>query len=148
MRPVNTILGAAALCGALLVGGAGWTAESKKSEPYAHQLLTLQGAKIWLQGDGENQPLADVTAFCVECHGGAAPGGESHLIGPEESSHPTGIAYPAEHSEYRAIEELDPGVLLTGGRVTCLSCHAYDSPDHQTVLPVEGGHLCQACHLL
>ena len=145
MRLVNGILGVGA---ALLAWGAVWIAESAESETYAHQPLALRGDRVWLESDGETRQLDDVTAFCVECHGLADLGGKSHTLGPEESSHPTGVVYPTDDSEYRAIDKLDPQILLTDGRLTCLSCHAYDAPDHRPVLAVPGGHLCQACHLL
>jgi hypothetical protein len=94
----------------------------------------------------------DVTVYCTACHGNDTAGTETGDAGHAEESaardHALDVLYPKADPDYRAASELDPGLLLLDDRLTCVTCHAHDDPEHAPVLPTGNSEICRACHLM
>lgn len=121
------------------------------AEP-AHREIRLDDGRYYLESASGARQLADVTGYCVGCHGGES-GEPTHAetpgpdIGALGRSHPVDLAYPTDREGLAKPEDLDSRLELSDGELTCLTCHRADAPDHRLVIPARGGELCQACHL-
>ena len=124
-----------------------------------HPAITVTEKGVFLKvGDGL-EAVPDISTYCLTCHAeessttdttspSSALQSSHRVLGSAERSHPVDIPYPRQDPGYVEVESLDHRILLIRGMTTCLSCHSYDSAEHQLVLPVSGGKLCQACHRL
>lgn len=112
-----------------------------------------------LWGSASAQPLAvsPMAAMhsCLSCHDGAAASAGtsfaargSHGAPGADGGHPVGVDYLAAAAR-RPGEYHDPGarpgMVLEGGKVTCLSCHSSRSPV-RTWAPGAQSELCLTCH--
>lgn len=128
----------------------GPTAGSEPDASDSHTPLTVVEGRLRAVSP-EAQLIPEVTAYCNSCHGAGPEGtGTSAAAHPDGSAaldHPVDSVYPQADPSFRAPADLDAEILLLGGRVTCVSCHAHDDPRHGPVLPTDGSALCRACHL-
>jgi hypothetical protein len=148
------VLGALVLVAGLgppaVVGGPG---EAPDEVPAGtHEPLRLVDGRL-LSGAGEGaSAIADVTDYCLSCHDETAGADDdtatAHPADSEARDHPVDVAYPPADPDYRPPGELDPALVLLAGRITCVTCHAHDDPEHATALPTEGSEICRACHLM
>jgi predicted CXXCH cytochrome family protein len=103
-------------------------------------------------GDG----IDDVSQQCLGCHDGAVASSAETVrapgIGTRRESHPLGIAYPprprpGREGTFRPAASLDARLILTGGRIGCLTCHdIYSGRESPPVLPNDESRLCSQCH--
>lgn len=105
-----------------------------------------------------------VTPYCMGCHDGTVArlitylpkaaksdgllgrhAGSPYFDG--DSQHPVDIPYPVGRRGFRPMAEVESLLPLSGGRVTCLSCHAGDdaTPADLTISNA-GSRLCRTCH--
>lgn len=96
---------------------------------------------------------------CLSCHDGTvAPdafgslrsAASGNFLG-QGKGHPVGVAYPASlrHGDavFRPSATLDCRVRLTGGQVTCNSCHSlYSKESALLVMRNDNSALCLTCH--
>jgi predicted CXXCH cytochrome family protein len=124
-----------------------------------HQAITVTENSVFLRAGDGLEAVPDISTYCLTCHAeetsttdttspSSALQSSHHVLGSAKRSHPVDIPYPRQDPGYVEVESLDHRILLIRGMTTCLSCHSYDSAEHQLVLPVRDGKLCQACHLL
>jgi predicted CXXCH cytochrome family protein len=60
--------------------------------------------------------------------------------------HPVEVSYPLSDRGYTATQELPSSMLMTEGRVTCVTCHRLDSENHELVVSNRRSALCLTCH--
>ena len=117
-----------------------------------HVPLRLLDGRLHSTSAEEADEIVDITAYCNSCHGDSSEDAESEATGHAGDSvardHPVDVAYPGADPDYRAPGELDPGLLLLEGRLSCVTCHAHDDRDHVLVLPTRSSEICRACHLM
>ncbi|MBI4584464.1 MAG: hypothetical protein HY717_10625 [Planctomycetes bacterium] len=106
----------------------------------------------------EGGDVDGVTRRCLECHDGVlgsfseismtrAPG-----IGARSASHPIGMVYPPapkrySDNSYEPRAALDSNMILSEGRVGCLTCHHLFSKEEKLlVLSNRESRLCFKCH--
>lgn len=83
--------------------------------------------------------------YCLECHDGK-------LAPPaHKASHPVNIVYPPSKNsdQFTAAELLkEKGIILIGGKVSCVSCHNLGNPErfHLSVRSNQSD-LCSGCHV-
>lgn len=125
--------------------------------------LTTVGGRSFATDFGILRETA-VTSYCMGCHDGTiarliphAPKAATSdgLLGlhadssyfDAASQHPVDIPYPEGRRGFRPTAEVESVLPLSGGRVTCDSCHAGDdtTPAHLTI-PNAGSRLCLTCH--
>lgn len=88
-----------------------------------------------------------LSSTCLSCHDGSAAPSVAFHTATSGGSHPVSVTYAFARPEVavRPIGPLDPLVVLPGGRVECVSCHAGDGTGpHKTVLSFSA--LCTGCH--
>ena len=153
---VGGLLGALALALGLVLGppAALRAADDVSAGHPAGEHVPLRLLDGWLRSTSaeEADEIVDITAYCNSCHGDSGKGAESETTGHAGDSaardHPVDVAYPGADPNYRAPGELDPGLLLLEGRLSCVTCHAHDDPEHALVLPTGNSEICRACHLM
>jgi hypothetical protein len=99
----------------------------------------------WDSGESATflEPAAGSTKLCVSCHAektpSATPGGRDHPVGVDylEAFYrlPGKFAHPAS-----------AGIVLDGGAVGCVSCHALH--ERGGIRSTPGAGLCRSCHTL
>ena len=107
--------------------------------------------------------LDSQTRQCLSCHDGAMASesdntiSSSRMLGSTEYSgrnHPVGIPYagvsrPRHLSPLRPSSMLPPEVRLSGGKVSCTSCHdLYAGSPNLLTVPIRGSRLCLVCHAM
>ncbi len=100
---------------------------------------------------------------CFSCHDGAMASEadntipSSRMLGYTEYSgrnHPVGVRYtrgarPRHLSPLRPSSMLPPEVRLSGGKVSCMSCHdLYAGSPNLLTVPIRGSRLCLTCHAM
>lgn len=128
---------------------------AQQPEPAAdgpHALVVIEDGRLLARTGDQATEIQDLTAYCLECHGGgAAAEGSDGAPRPEHTvtglgrSHPVDTTYPDGTPGYRPLIEVSAALPLLGGRMTCLTCHA-GTPDRALVVPLEGSRICTACH--
>jgi predicted CXXCH cytochrome family protein len=113
--------------------------------------------------NGDDKKLGTLDSFstgCIACHNG--------LVSPQESlnfknnpdsrmqmlsgKHPIGMdyaRYAAANSTLRKVNELNPKLVLVGGKVSCVTCHDALNPEkNHLALNTSGQDLCLECHAM
>ena len=67
--------------------------------------------------------------------------------GSQSANHPIDVDYRAasRYGGYRPMNLVDKAVMLPGGRVSCVSCHAGYASEHGRIVATRRP-LCQECH--
>ncbi len=153
-RQRRAALPGTALAVALVLGPSALVGGSPESPTQgaagSHTPLVLVDGRLQA-ANPEAERVPDVSAYCNSCHGAGAEAAESPAAHPQGSAagdHPVDLVYPVADPDYRPAGELDEGLLLLEGRVTCVTCHAHDDPEHAPVLATESSEICRACHLI
>ena len=145
---VSTLL-PVAVSVALALGGCAEMAPPAQPESVdisPHDMLQIRRGKL-LKGSGkEAQPVASVSAYCVDCHLDDLGGAEGHGGGAIMRSHPVDIEYGGASEDLVPRSELDERLLLLGGQITCVTCHDARAADHRLVMPNDQSQICRACH--
>jgi len=121
--------------------GSGPAALAAEDELLFHEPLRVRKKKVFVGRGDEAQELGNASEYCLECHGGP-----SASIGHADQNHPVEIIYPRAEPGYVKRKSLDRRLLLIDGRLSCVTCHDAESPDHALVLPTGADGLCTACH--
>ena len=105
-----------------------------------------------------------VTSYCIGCHDGtvsrpvvvessgfartaASPFGSTTDAFDHRGTHPVDISYPDGRRGFRPALEVERSLPLSGGLVTCETCHAADSSTpFRLTISNEGSRLCLTCH--
>jgi predicted CXXCH cytochrome family protein len=90
--------------------------------------------------------LGNTTRFqgCLSCHDGFI-GKNAVAPGLTPGDHKVNVYY-IKKKGYKSRP--DRRIILSDGRVTCLSCHdPYKSEQKRLVMSNEGGRLCLSCHI-
>ena len=104
--------------------------------------------------------LDSFSAGCVTCHDGIVsrkdilnfrndPETRMQMI---SGKHPIGMnyeRYAARRDTLKKVEELNPRLVLVGGKVSCVTCHdPLNSEKNHLAMGREGNDLCMECHLM
>lgn len=121
-----------------------------------HEPLREINGRFFYGVDGELVEVSTVTTYCLSCHDGtegpARQGpsfdepGNKMLCEGLPGLHPVEVLYPVDDRGYRATEELPAAIIMTEGRITCVSCHRLDSETHELVVKNRRSALCLTCH--
>lgn len=87
--------------------------------------------------------VAEDSSDCSECH--------DELFVADSGHHPVDIFYDTFNPMLRPKSEIPAELVLTGGYVTCTTCHSpeykvYEHVGGQLVIDNSGSALCSACH--
>lgn len=118
-------------------------------------LVQVGGRSFLPHGSQRLVEAASVEEACDGCHDGSiAPPVEVNSLRTAESRrsaaaslrgvHPVEVFYPTTRSDFAPLESLDPRLVLSGSRITCLTCHSL--PGTRTSIPNCGSRLCLSCH--
>jgi predicted CXXCH cytochrome family protein len=124
-------------------------AQSAEDEDQFSHSPIRPAEKTWVvESDDGAQPIKDLTAYCLDCHGdlGESAKGKGHGSSPDVHSHPIDQPYPASGAELVPLVDLDLRLLLIDGKMTCITCHSHTEPDRRLVIPEASGQLCISCH--
>lgn len=111
--------------------------------------------------DGKHQGMLDsFSTGCVSCHSGIVSRKDTLNFknNPEtrmqmlSGKHPIGMNY-ARYTRYRdtlrKVNELDPSLVLVGGKVSCVTCHDPLNPERYHLVRNDTGRdLCLECHAM
>lgn len=127
----------------------------------------LSPASVWSRTDGKICELSHVerskvdSARCIACHDGSvtsavpysyhSTGDLSGLDLGARGSHPIEFDYGSASlrrpNRLAPVEQLNPALVLSGGKVTCATCHDGKSPHpYRTAVRMDGSAMCFACH--
>lgn len=116
-----------------------------------HAVVVVKDGRFVARSGRKVAEIQDLTAYCLDCHGVTAAGGDmdapraEHDVTGLGRSHPVDTAYPDGTPGYRPLIEVSAALPLLDGRMTCLTCHA-GTPDRALAIPLEGSRICTACH--
>ncbi|MHB8877672.1 MAG: cytochrome c3 family protein [Myxococcaceae bacterium] len=128
----------------------------------------LAAGPVWSRTDGKICELSHIerdkvdSARCIACHDGSvtsavpytyhASGDLSGLqFDDRGGSHPIEFDYGSASlrrpTRLAPIDQLNPVLVLSGGKVTCATCHDGQSPHpFHTAVRMDGSAMCFACH--
>lgn len=133
-----------------------WCSAAAETGQMRHEPLHEINGRVFYGADGHIVEVPSITTYCLGCHDGTlAPSS----LGPSDKGrggrmqnkgmpglHPVEVLYPIGDRGYRATDELPSAMLMTGGCVTCVTCHRLDSKDHELVVSNQRSELCLTCH--
>ena len=109
-----------------------------------------------LGGGAVGLDLDPYSRQCLDCHADSSLAGNALVDrggvvrhGSGAASHPIGGDYDqaARSGAYHPRQDLDPAILLPGGKVACVSCHVGYSREHGAlVIANAGSRLCMEGH--
>ncbi|MBI3182985.1 MAG: hypothetical protein HYZ28_12685 [Myxococcales bacterium] len=89
---------------------------------------------------------------CIACHDGSIASHALFSSGAGDGSHAVEIDYEQTRLGSNWLvpgAELPSALILSGGRITCATCHDGASAEpHRTALPMIGSAMCFGCHAL
>jgi predicted CXXCH cytochrome family protein len=130
------------------------SAQPARSELWTEDALARETSGCAL---GRVSRRSATTATCLSCHDGLSASGIGYsspgVAGARfaHGSHPVDVDYNRAsmkpQAQYRPLSALPSSLVLTDGKVTCVTCHDGSSsePAH-TSLPMDRSRLCFGCH--
>ena len=144
------------LNGVLLIWLALWCSTAVESGQMRHEPLHEINGRVFYGAEGHIVEVQSITTYCLSCHDGTiAPlrqGPSDQDRGDRMQNrgmpglHPVEVRYPIGDRSFKTTEELPSAMLMTEGRVTCVTCHRFDSEDHELVVSNRRSGLCLTCH--
>ena len=133
-----------------------WCSTAAEPGQMRHEPLREINGRVFFGADGHIVEVPSITTYCLCCHDGTtapprlgqadqARGNRKQYKGMP-GLHPVEVHYPTGDRGFRATEELPSAMIMTGGRVTCVTCHRLDSEDHELVVSNQRSALCLTCH--
>ena len=140
----------------LLISLGLWCGAAAEPGQTRHEPLHEINGRVFYGADGHIVEVPSITTYCLSCHDGTvAPWrqgrsdqgrGDRMQNNGMPGLHPIEVLYPIGDRGYRATEELPSAMVMTGGCVTCVTCHRLDSEDHELVVSNRQSELCLTCH--
>lgn len=126
------------------------------SGPMSHETVREVNGRFFLQISDHLEEIDDITSYCLGCHDGkVGPARQAQVVTETDVAggcegvpqyHPVRVSYPEGDSDFNSTMMLATGMHIVEGRVTCVTCHDCEAPNHKLVVSNRHSALCLTCH--